>query len=214
MNYPANNSDTAKIYQIEFKRSSTSMHRIFTFTVSPNNTDEITVSGTVTGAPTGSILYIQRSNGLGSKTLSDGTYALKVPKNTPYRLYLKYVDETLYDETFESSSVDVVNDVNIDYDFYIEYETSLPVVDGYIQVDWDTLTIPITVKANTPWVYVDGSSTCTMTPGRGYYGTTSVNIEPYEENIYDKAMTGYVQLEDAYDYGVSTLIRWKQLPQN
>lgn len=53
-----------------------------------------------------------------------------------------------------------------------------------------------------------------MTPGNGNIGTTSVEIQPYEENIYDTEITGYVQLEDIDDKGVTTIIRWKQLPQN
>jgi hypothetical protein len=53
-----------------------------------------------------------------------------------------------------------------------------------------------------------------MSPGSGTSGTTSVEIQPYEENIYDTPITGYVQLEDIDDKGVTTIIRWKQLPQN
>lgn len=37
VNYPANTSDSNKTYQIEFKRSGSSLHRIFTFSVAPNN---------------------------------------------------------------------------------------------------------------------------------------------------------------------------------
>lgn len=53
-----------------------------------------------------------------------------------------------------------------------------------------------------------------MTPDNGNVGTTEVEIQPYEENIYDTEITGYVQLEDIDDKGVTTIIRWKQLPQN
>jgi hypothetical protein len=107
-----------------------------------------------------------------------------------------------------------VNDITIEYNYYINYETDLPKDGEYIVVDWDTLSIPVTVTSNIPWLYVDGSSTGTMTPGNGNVGTTSVEIQPYEENIYDTEITGYVQLEDINDKGVRTIIRWKQLPQN
>lgn len=53
-----------------------------------------------------------------------------------------------------------------------------------------------------------------MSPTSGEAGTTSILILPEEENIYDSEMTGYVQIDDKADYGVTTLIRWKQLPQN
>lgn len=61
---------------------------------------------------------------------------------------------------------------------------------------------------------MDGSSTSTMKPGRGTAGITTVEIQPYEENIYDTPITGYVQLEDTGDEGVLTIIRWRQRPQN
>lgn len=53
-----------------------------------------------------------------------------------------------------------------------------------------------------------------MSPTRGEAGTTSIEILPEEENIYDSEMTGYVQIDGNADYGVSTIIRWKQLPQS
>jgi hypothetical protein len=49
-----------------------------------------------------------------------------------------------------------------------------------------------------------------MSPGSGISGTTLVEIKPYEENIYDEPITGYIQLEDTRDLGVITIIRWKQ----
>lgn len=87
-------------------------------------------------------------------------------------------------------------------------------MDGYIEVDWNTLSIPVTINSNVDWLYADGSSTSTMTPGSGTAGTTEITIQPYEENIYDTPITGYIQLEDTGDLGVITIIRWRQRPQN
>lgn len=53
-----------------------------------------------------------------------------------------------------------------------------------------------------------------MTPGSGIAGTAEITIQPYEENIYDTPITGYIQLEDTGDLGVITIIRWRQRPQN
>lgn len=46
-----------------------------------------------------------------------------------------------------------------------------------------------------------------MSPGSGTSGTTLAEIKPYEENIYDDPITGYIQLEDTRDLGVVTIIR-------
>lgn len=45
-----------------------------------------------------------------------------------------------------------------------------------------------------------------MTPTQGLAGITEIEIQPYETNIYDSEITGYVQLEDAND-SVSMKIR-------
>lgn len=77
-------------------------------------------------------------------------------------------------------------------------------------MDWNTLSIPVTINSNVDWIYADGSSTGTMSPGSGLSGITDIVIQPYEENIYDEPMTGYVQLQDSENKDVITIIRWKQ----
>lgn len=115
-----------------------------------------------------------------------------------------------YEQSFTGSDVDIVHNIEVDYEYFIDWSTDLPIVDGYIEVDWDTLSIPVTINSNVDWLYADGSSTSTMSPGSGTSGTTLVEIKPYEENIYDDPITGYIQLEDTRDLGVITIIRWKQ----
>lgn len=139
-------------------------------------------------------------------------YSIYVAKNSPFRLYIQYDDVTYYDESFTGSDVDIVHNIEVDYEYFINWSTSLPIVDGYIEVDWNTMSIPVTINSNVSWIYADGSSTCTMSPGSGLNGITDIVIQPYEENIYDKPMTGYVQLEDSENKDVVTIIRWKQLP--
>lgn len=63
-------------------------------------------------------------------------------------------------------------------------------------------------------MYVDGSSTGTMSPRSGRSGTNEISINPYEENNNDTPVSGYVQLQDTEDKDVVTIIRWRQLPQN
>lgn len=66
------------------------------------------------------------------------------------------------------------------------------------------------INSNVDWIYADGSSTGTMTPGSGLSGITEIQIKPYEENIYNSEITGYVQLQDSENKDVVTIIRWKQ----
>lgn len=99
-------------------------------TVSP----DIQVSGTVSDFPAGSTLYFD-VNGVtkGSKNLSDGAYSFYIARNTPYRLYVKYQDHILYDESFEGASANITKNIIVE-DFII-YTTTLPVNEDYIEVD-------------------------------------------------------------------------------
>lgn len=207
-----NNTTYAKLYQIDFQTAGSTLHRIVTFSLRPNPEKYINVYGKVTEYPSGARLYIERESGNSSILLSgdEQDYSIYVDKNSPFRLYVQYDDVIWYDESFEGSATDIQHNIDVNYTHYINWSTDLPIVDGYIEVDWNTLSIPITITSNVDWLYVDGSSTCTMSPGSGTSGTTQVTIEPYEENIYNKPMTGYVQLEDTGDLGVVTLIRWRQ----
>lgn len=112
--------------------------------VNPN----ITVSGTVYDFPTGSVLYCEENGTTTqSKNLSsDGSYRFTIARNVPYRLYVKYGDETLFDQSYDAASANVMSDIVID-DFII-YTTDLPINGEYIEVDWDTLSIPVTVVSN------------------------------------------------------------------
>lgn len=214
--YPANNTTSTKIYQLNFTTAGSSLQRMFVFSQRPNPETYAEVKGTVTGYPSGARLYIERESGTSSIMLSGDTqnYTIYVEKNSPFRLYVQYSNMTWFDQSFDGIDGDIIYDIEVEYSYRIDWSTELPIVDGYIQVDWDTMSIPITINSNVNWVYADGSSTSTMRPGSGTAGTTSIEINPYEENIYDTPITGYVQLEDTEDKGVITIIRWKQLPQN
>lgn len=215
--YWPNQTTSPLYYRLGFTHSGTTLHKIFTFVLEPDPTNYINVKGMVTGYPSGARLYIEREGGATSSIMLSGDiqdYSIYVAKNSPFRLYIQYDDVTYYDESFTGSDVDIIHNIEVDYEYFINWSTDLPVVDGYIEVDWDTLSIPVTINSNVDWLYADGSSTSTMSPGSGTSGTTLVEIKPYEENIYDTEITGYVQLEDIDDKGVTTIIRWKQLPQN
>lgn len=211
--YPINNTSSEKYYMLNFTHSGTTLHKIFTFFLKPNPATYINVSGTVTNYPSGARLYIEREGETTSSIMLSGDiqdYSIYVAKNTPFRLYVQYDDVTYYEQSFTGSDVDIIHNIEVDYEYFINWSTDLPVVDGYIEVDWDTLSIPITITSNVDWLYADGSSTSTMSPGSGTAGTTAVTIQPYEENIYDDPITGHIQLEDTRDLGVVTIIRWKQ----
>ena len=98
---------------------------------------EISVSGSITGAPVGSVLYIERPSDTGSVSIGQDTtsYSVKVPADTPFRLYMNYLGETIYNKSFNGSSADVVNDISITYEYSITYETDLPKDGEYIVVD-------------------------------------------------------------------------------
>jgi hypothetical protein len=214
--YPLNNTYYEKYYGLDFTHSGTTLHKIFNLSLRPNPANFINVKGMVTNYPSGARLYIEREGETTSSIMLSGDiqdYSIYVAKNTPFRLYVQYDGVTYYEQSFTGSDVDIVHNIDVDYEYFIDWSTDLPVVDGYIEVDWDTLSIPITITSNVDWLYVDGSSTSTMSPGRGTSGTTSVEIQPYEENIYDTPITGYVQLEDMSDLGVITIIRWRQKPK-
>ena len=215
--YPINNTYSEKYYSLDFTHSGTTLHKIFTFFLKPNPANYINVSGTVTNYPSGARLYIEREGEETTSIMLSGDiqdYSIYVAKNTPFRLYIQYNDVTYYEQSFTGSDVDIIHNIDVDYEYFINWSTNLPVVDGYIEVDWDTMSIPVTITSNVDWLYADGSSTSTMSPGSGTSGTTLVEIKPYEENVYDTPITGYVKLEETGDLGVITIIRWKQLPQN
>ena len=135
--YPANNTTSAKIYQLNFTTAGSSLQRMFVFSQRPNPETYAEVKGTVTGYPNGARLYIERESGTSSILLSGDTqdYKIYVEKNSPFRLYVQYNDVIWYDESFDGTSNDITNNINVDYRYYIDWSTDLPVVNGYIEVD-------------------------------------------------------------------------------
>lgn len=123
-------------YRLNFTHSGTTLHKIFTFLLEPDPANYINVKGTVTGYPSGARLYIVRDN-TSSILLSGDTqdYSIYVAKNSPFRLYIQYDDVTYYDESFEGSDTSFVHNIDVNYEYFINWSTDLPVVDGYIEVD-------------------------------------------------------------------------------
>lgn len=98
---------------------------------------DITVSGIVTGAPSGSTLYIERTTTTQSSLISgdNQAYSFTVPANTPFRMSVVKDGEKLYEKSFDGSATNVVNNITIEYAYYINYETDLPKDGEYIVVD-------------------------------------------------------------------------------
>ena len=111
--YPANTTTSSKMYQIEFTTSESSLHRSFVFSVRPDPTLTVNVSGYITGYPTGSRLYIEKEGGTSSLLLSKDTYSIYVEKDSAFRLYVMNGSETLYDRSFTGYSEDTVININI-----------------------------------------------------------------------------------------------------
>ena len=122
---------------MEFTHSGTTLHRTFTFLLRPNPEKYINVTGIVSVYPSGARLYIERESSTSSILLSgdEQEYSIYVEKDLPFRLYVQYNDEVLYEKTFTASSADILHHIIVNYAYYINWSTSLPVVDGYIEVD-------------------------------------------------------------------------------
>lgn len=214
--YPANNTASEVVYRIMFDVTGFAVKKTASFLLRPNPANYIKVEGFADNYPSGARLYIESESTTNNVMLSGDSqyYTLYIEKDTPFRLYVQYNDETLYDQSFSGSAVDLVHNIDVNYHYYINWSTSLPIVDDYIEVDYNVMSIPVVINSNVDWIYADGSSTGTMTPGSGLSGITDIVIQPYEENIYDEPITGYVQLQDSENKDVVTIIRWKQLPNN
>lgn len=102
-----------------------------------SKTADITVSGIVTGAPSGSTLYIERTTTTQSSLINgdNQAYSFTVPANTPFRMSVVKDNEKLYEKSFDGSATNVVNNITIEYAYYINYETDLPKDGEYIVVD-------------------------------------------------------------------------------
>lgn len=112
--YAPNETLYSRMYQIEFKTSESSLHRIFTFSLRPNPESFVSLSGSITGYPSGSRLYIERGDGSSSSILlSKDTYSFYARKNQSVRLYVKNGDETLFDQEMGTLVKDTVFNINI-----------------------------------------------------------------------------------------------------
>lgn len=120
--YPINNTSHNKIHQLNFKHSGSTLNYIFTFVLKPNPANYINVSGTITNYPSGARLYIEREGETTSSILLSGDvqdYSIYVAKNSPFKLSVWYEGNLYYEQSFEGSGVDFVNDIDVSYEHFI-----------------------------------------------------------------------------------------------
>lgn len=120
--YPLNNTPSTKIHSLNFTHSGTTLHKIFTFVLKPNPANYINVTGTVTNYPSGARMYVEREGETTTSLLLSGDvqdYSIYVAKNSPFRLYIQYDDVTYYDESFTGSDVDIVHNIEVNYEYFI-----------------------------------------------------------------------------------------------
>ena len=112
--YTPNTTVGIKIYQVEFTTSDSSLHRSFVLQQKPNPATTVNLKININGYPTGARMYIEQSSGSTSSILLSRTdYSIYVQKNSPFRLYVVYGDETYYDCSFSGYSEDSVININI-----------------------------------------------------------------------------------------------------
>lgn len=121
--YWPNQTTSPLYYRLNFTHSGTTLHKIFTFVLEPDPTNYINVKGTVTGYPSGARLYIEREGETTTSTMLTGDiqdYSIYVAKNTPFKLSVWYEGNLYYEQSFTGSDVDIVHNIEVDYEYFID----------------------------------------------------------------------------------------------